>query len=119
MPENVFRPATLLRKCFWHRCFPVNFTKFLRTPFSQSTSGRLLLLQAESLNDNTEGVYYLPNLQVESLILYKPESSFANIFPDFLKTISFFTFWNFGAVLTKTRNDLKPADTTQKLPETT
>ena len=28
---------------FWHRCFPVNFAKFLRTRFSQNTSGRLLL----------------------------------------------------------------------------
>ena len=27
------RPATLLRKRLWHRCFPVNFVKFLRTPF--------------------------------------------------------------------------------------
>ena len=27
----------------WHRCFPVNFAKFLRTPFLRSTSGRLLL----------------------------------------------------------------------------
>ena len=26
-----------------HRCFPVNFAKFLRTPFVQNTSGRLLL----------------------------------------------------------------------------
>ena len=25
------RPATLLKKRFWHRCFPVNFAKFLRT----------------------------------------------------------------------------------------
>ena len=38
-----FRSATLLRKRLWHRCFPVNFAKFLRTPFLQSTSGRLLL----------------------------------------------------------------------------
>ena len=37
------RPATLLKKRLWHRCFPVNFAKFLRTPFSQNTSGRLLL----------------------------------------------------------------------------
>ena len=28
-----FRSATLLKKRFWHRCFPVNFTKFLRTHF--------------------------------------------------------------------------------------
>ena len=36
-------PATLLKKRLWHRCFPVNVAKFLRTPFSQNTSGRLLL----------------------------------------------------------------------------
>ena len=27
------RRATLLRKRLWHRCFPKNFAKFLRTPF--------------------------------------------------------------------------------------
>ena len=27
------RPATLFKKRLWHRCFPVNFAKFLRTPF--------------------------------------------------------------------------------------
>ena len=27
----------------WHRCFSVNFAKFLRTPYLQNTSGRLLL----------------------------------------------------------------------------
>ena len=37
-------PATLLKRRLWHRCFPVNFTKFLRTPFLQNTYGRLLLL---------------------------------------------------------------------------
>ena len=25
--------ATLLKKILWHRCFPINFEKFLRTPF--------------------------------------------------------------------------------------
>ena len=34
--------ATLLKKRLWHRCFPVNFVKFLRTPFLQNTFGRLL-----------------------------------------------------------------------------
>ena len=28
---------------FWHRRFPVNFAKLLRTPFLQNTSGRLLV----------------------------------------------------------------------------
>ena len=27
------KPATLFKKRLWHRCFPANFTKFLRTPF--------------------------------------------------------------------------------------
>ena len=27
------RPAALLKKRLWDRCFPVNFVKFLRTPF--------------------------------------------------------------------------------------
>ena len=37
------RPATLLKKRLWHRSFPVNFAKFLRTPFPQNTSRRLVL----------------------------------------------------------------------------
>ena len=36
-------PAALLKQRIWHRCFPVNFVKFLRTPFLQNTTGRLLL----------------------------------------------------------------------------
>ena len=35
--------AGLRHRCLWHRCFPVNFAKFLRTSFLQNTSGRLLL----------------------------------------------------------------------------
>ena len=30
---SVLRPATLLKKRLWHRCSPLNFAKFLRTPF--------------------------------------------------------------------------------------
>ena len=37
------RPATLFKKRLWHRYFPVNFVKFLRTPFLKNTSRRLLL----------------------------------------------------------------------------
>ena len=37
------RPATLLKKRLWHRCFPANFARFLRTPFLLNTSGQLLL----------------------------------------------------------------------------
>ena len=41
--NKVARPATLFKKGLWHRSFPVNFAKFLRTLFLQNTSGRLLL----------------------------------------------------------------------------
>ena len=27
------RPASLLKERLWHRCFPVDFVRFLRTPF--------------------------------------------------------------------------------------
>ena len=36
------RPETLLKKGLWHRCFPRNFAKFLRTP--SPTEHRWLLL---------------------------------------------------------------------------
>ena len=35
--------TTLLKRRLWHRCFPVNFVKFLITSFSRTTSGGLLL----------------------------------------------------------------------------
>ena len=35
---------TLLKKKLWHRCFPVNFVKFLRTAFSIEHLRRLRLL---------------------------------------------------------------------------
>ena len=38
------RTTTLLKKKLWRRYFHVDFVKFLRTPYSQNTSGRLLLV---------------------------------------------------------------------------
>ena len=35
------RPATLLKKRLWHRCFPLNFAKFLKTPFLQNSPGQI------------------------------------------------------------------------------
>ena len=37
------RSTNLLKKRLWHRCFPVKFVKFLRTPSLQNIFGRLLL----------------------------------------------------------------------------
>ena len=52
------RPATLLKKRLWHRCFPVNFAKFGRTPFLQNSSGWLLLKTVHTL----VGFYCFPNI---------------------------------------------------------
>ena len=46
------RPETLLKNRPWHRYFPMNFTKFLRTPFLQNTSGQLLLKKKGFLNQH-------------------------------------------------------------------
>ena len=46
-----FRPVTLLKNRPWHGCFPVNFAKFLRIPFSTNTSGRLLVVFDKILNN--------------------------------------------------------------------
>ena len=38
--QKQMAPAALLKKRPWHRCFPVNFAKFLRTHFLKNTTGR-------------------------------------------------------------------------------
>ena len=35
------RSATLLKKRLWHRCFPVNFAKFLRKQTTTTLNGKL------------------------------------------------------------------------------
>ena len=47
------RSATLLKKRLWHRCFPVSFAKFLRTPFLQNTSGGLRLNEITKTERNS------------------------------------------------------------------
>ena len=48
------RPATLLKKRLWHRCFPVNFAKFLTSFFTEHL--RWLLLNFNSNCYNIEPV---------------------------------------------------------------
>ena len=43
--RRFFETTLLKKRQIWHRCFPVNFAKFVRTPFLQNTSGRLLWIQ--------------------------------------------------------------------------
>ena len=59
------RPATLLKKRLFHRCFPVNFAKFLRTPFLQNTSSGCFCSMETSLFSNAlkTGVSEIGNTQ--------------------------------------------------------
>ena len=49
-------PATLLKKRLWHRCFPVNFAKFLRTPF---LTEHLLATASDFLQTASGSLYYI------------------------------------------------------------
>ena len=56
-----------MKKRLCHRCFPENFTKFLRTPFLQNTSGQLLrdesfeLASATVKKTKTEIAHWIKN----------------------------------------------------------
>ena len=51
------RPATLSKKRLWCSCFPVNFVKFLSTPFLQNTSGGCFcVVRSESKSLESFGV---------------------------------------------------------------
>ena len=60
---NKVRPAPLLKKRLWHRCFLVNFANFLRI---QNTSGWLLLKKIANLNFNH---FFLILFQKENSVL--------------------------------------------------
>ena len=51
------RPATLLKKRLWHMCFPMNFAKFLRTPF---LTEHLWLLLLHFCSHEEKGTAFLP-----------------------------------------------------------
>ena len=62
------RPATLLKNSLWHRCFLVNFAKFLRTPFSKNTSGRLLPYEVPGFS-NLKSYVKSPNLMIDKCVV--------------------------------------------------
>ena len=79
--ENTFARVSILIKLqawLWHSCFPVNFAKFLRTPFLQNTSGWLLL---------STGIFkYFVNCLVTSI----SRNLFLCLLPPFISSIYFF-----------------------------
>ena len=64
------RPATLLKKRPRHRCFPVNFVKFLKTPFCIEHLWWLLLRYAGARNKfSTRALLRIFNYSIEHLNL--------------------------------------------------
>ena len=80
VPEPHFQQScgsqacNFFKKRLWHKSFPVNFVKFLGTPFLQNNSGRLLLTSRSSrLQIFFKIVFlrlFLKNLQAEGSQLY-------------------------------------------------
>ena len=57
-----FNKISLLKKRPWHGWFPVNFAKFLRTPFSQNTFGRLFVLTVRSYIHLCFQIYFISEI---------------------------------------------------------
>ena len=71
LQENTWpRRATLLKKRLWHKCFPVTFIKFLRTPILQNTSGRLLLKLLTSWQNSLDRSEFVGSILVDLLKAY-------------------------------------------------
>ena len=58
------RPATSLKKRLWHRCFLVNFVKFLRTLFYRTPPGDCFS------RTNMSMLYYETSMNIDILLTY-------------------------------------------------
>ena len=70
--NKVARPATLFKKRLRHRCFPVNFVKFLRTPFFTEHLWWLLLFVKRhiySVHIFCDNRQVLPRMEFDEIIV--------------------------------------------------
>ena len=58
------RPATLLKKRPWHRCFPVNFAKSLRTPFFTEHLRRTASIKKTFISESAFGKIFNFNFDI-------------------------------------------------------
>ena len=94
------RPATLLKNRFWHRCFSVNFAKFIRTPFllykqlwemaaplgNFSTDQEILANNLKVLEHESVFSKYSRNLNISEIFwTCNTKNNFAIIFPEYEK----------------------------------
>ena len=57
---SVAKACNFIKQRLWHRSFPVNFAKVLRTPFLQNTSRQLLLCRLNWVSD-----YYAKSIYIK------------------------------------------------------
>ena len=81
------RPATLLKKRLWHRCFHVNFVKFLKTLFFIEHLWWLLLFTLLYVNSSRsiDSILFIAvtvfdnNSQIQPILLSKKGTPFGNL----------------------------------------
>ena len=88
------RPEILLKKRLWHRCFPVKFEKFLRTPILKNIYERLLL-------ENYILTYYNP--YIPDILFFKSVSFLTQIWAFYLKKCIIFAFYR-GCLISLIKN---------------
>ena len=85
------KQSSFLRKRLWHRCFPMNFAKFLRTPFLTEHLRWLLYISGVLKTDKSECC----SLQVCKFLMRNPiRDHFLKIFCKFQSTFNKFS-WEF------------------------
>ena len=76
------RPATLVKKRLWHRCFPVNFANFIRTPsFMEYLRWFVAINQCSRFHCDMHlhgfqiiSFVYIYNRQLTSITIYRTNS---------------------------------------------
>ena len=74
------------KKRLWHRCFPVNFAKFLRIPFWQNTFGRQLyvksLIFSLHINPPQPPHWIIPEVVLLFCLRFPPKSLSLRLLPE-------------------------------------
>ena len=82
--------ATLLKKSLWHRCFPVNFVKFLTTLFTKNNSGGCFGKCNWYIFGNLKPVFFKDNAAQKMKLFIK--DFFSKLWPNPQKTADLVTF---------------------------
>ena len=92
------RPAALLKRRLWRRCFPVNFAKFLKTPLVAASSKYCSLSILDFWHSN-----HKPDMELKHLYLLSKKQLFFNwslcCFPKLEKTSLWWILPGFFSIL--------------------